>query len=369
MSIKIKTITCHNVYNHGASLQEHALIAYLNSIGHNAKAINYQPGQSNNLFKLSVVSNPKFDLPIIRWLYILAKLPIRLFNLKKKRAFDLFSVKYIPSGGMKYTSNDELKANLPNADVFICGSDQIWNTLFENGKDPAFYLDFVPKDKLKISYAASFATEKLDDKYKEFVYQNLIKFDAISVRESSGVEILKNINVLNVTRVLDPVFLLPYHYWVTEFVQPMADDFVFIYDFDSNPVIKAIAQDLKSKHGCKIFTINENINYADKNFYLEGPETYLTLMYNAKLVLTNSFHAIAFSLIFKKQFYLFKREEQINSRMLDLLNLFGLNSRLIQSKEHYENTLIDYDSISDQLEKEIILSKQFIENSLLISKV
>lgn len=362
--MKIKTITCHNVYNHGASLQEHALLAFLSSLGHDAEAINYQPPHSSKLFDFKVVSNPKFDLPIIKWFYILAKLPIRAFYLRKKFAFDDFSRKYIPSGKQVYTSSKELKINLPEADVFICGSDQIWNTLFENGKDPAFYLDFVPNHKLKFSYAASFATNSLDVKYQSFVRDKIKQLDAVSVRESSGLKILEKIGIKHAQVVLDPVFLMPYHYWVLNFVKPMGDDFIFIYDFDSNPLIKKLALDLKSKTNCLIYTINSNIKYADRNFSLEGPDIYLSLMFNAKLVLTNSFHAIAFSLIFQKQFYLFNRTEQINSRMLDLLKVFKLENRLVTDLNNIDHSNIVYEKINQEFELAIQESKNFLMNTL-----
>lgn len=138
-NMKIKTITCHEVYNHGASLQEYALLKYLNKNEHKAEAIHYKPHYLSGHFKLWAVSNPRYDKLFIKQLYLLAKFPKRLISLKRKKAFDQFHKKYIPTGEVKYLSNLALKNNLPQADVFICGSDQIWNSFFQNGKDPAFF--------------------------------------------------------------------------------------------------------------------------------------------------------------------------------------------------------------------------------------
>ena len=189
--MKIKTITCHEVYNHGASLQEYALLKYLENLGHEVETISYKPPYLSNHFKLWIVSSPKWGKNFfLRTLYLGIKLPKKLYNLTRKKNFDLFSKEWIPSTVDRYTSNEELKNNIPEADVYICGSDQIWNSFFQNGKDPAFYLDFVPDEKLKLSYAASFAIDELEEDIKDFVKKKVTRLDFISVRETSGVKIL-----------------------------------------------------------------------------------------------------------------------------------------------------------------------------------
>lgn len=363
--MKIKTITCHEVYNHGASLQEFALLRFLNDTGHSAKVIHYKPPYLSGHYDLSVVSNPKFNKPIIKQLYLLAKLPKRLKLLKRKKAFDDFAQKYIPTDSTLYHNNTELKKNIPDADAFICGSDQVWNSYFQNGKDPAFYLNFVPDNKLKISYAASFAIDKLEDEVKPLVRENVSKLHSIGVRETSGQRILKELGISGVVQVLDPVFLLDADFWKTTFVKPIDGNYLFIYDFDSNPFIKEIALSLKKEKGYQIFTVNQNIDYADKNFYLDGPEMFLSLIFNSKFNITNSFHAVAFSLIFDKQLVVINRKEKINTRMRDLLALFGLNKRLISTKEEFNNLEeINYDEVIANKNYHIKRSKEFLINAL-----
>lgn len=361
--MKILTITCHEVYNHGASLQEYALLYYLNSLGHNAEAVHYKPPYLSGHFSLWTVSNPKYKKPLIKQLYLLAKLPVRLKDLPRKNAFDAFAKMNIPTDKTLYVSNEELKANLPQADAYICGSDQIWNSFFKNGKDPAFYLDFVPENCLKISYAASFAIDELHEEIKPFVKEKVDLLDNISVRETSGVRLLNDLGVKDVTQVLDPVFLLDASHW-ERFIEPINEKYIFIYDFDSNPLIKKIALELKKEKKCKIFTVNKNINYADKNYYLEGPENYLSLMYHADFVLTNSFHSVAFSLIFEKQFIVVNRKDKINTRMRDLLSLFDLNNLIGKYSEFQMVKENDYEIINPRIEKEITKSRFFLIESL-----
>ena len=135
----IKTITCHDVYNLGASLQAYALQTYLQKQGHEVEIIDYKPDYLSGHFKLWGVYNPVYDKPFIRLLYLLAKLPGRLMALRRKKAFDVFTKNYLHLT-RRYHSNDELKKDPPIADAYIAGSDQIWNTVFKNGRDPAFYL-------------------------------------------------------------------------------------------------------------------------------------------------------------------------------------------------------------------------------------
>lgn len=355
----IKTITCHEVYNYGASLQEYALLEFLNNHGAQASVLHYKPPYLSQHFKLWSLS-PRFDKPFLKQLYLLAKLPSRLVALKKKKAFDKFHEKYIPTDEKLYRNNEELKNDIPKGDIFICGSDQIWNSFFENGKDPAFYLNFVPDDKLKISYAASFAIDELEESVKPLVRDNVESMHAVSVRETSGLLILEDLGIENAVQVLDPVFLLERSHW-NKFIFPIKEDYIFIYDFDSNPLIRQIALQLKKEKGWKIYSLNQNIDYADKNFWLEGPERFLSLVSQSKINLTNSFHSLAFSLIFQQQFVVVNRTDKINTRMRDLLSLVSLESYLITDiKEFNSLKPIDFSKIKQVQESLRLKSIDFL---------
>ena len=208
----IKTITCHDVYNLGASLQAYALQTYLLRQGHEVEIIDYKPDYLSGHFKLWGVYNPVFDKPFIRQLYLLAKLPGRLLALRRKKAFDDFTKKYLHLT-RRFHSNEELKKEPPMADAYIAGSDQIWNTVFKNGRDPAFYLEFAPKDNLRLSYAASLATKEIAEEYRPFVTQMLKNLDYVSVRESSSLSILQSLGRNDAEAVCDPVFLLSKEQW------------------------------------------------------------------------------------------------------------------------------------------------------------
>lgn len=366
--MKVLTITCHNVYNHGASLQQFALIHYVESLGHTVETINYQPAYLADNYRYLGVPSKKFQKNIIlKTLYIIAKFPTRFSTRKRRMAFNEFDEKYIPRTKQLYKDNQSLKNNIPLADVYICGSDQIWNTLFENGADPAFYLDFVPAGKRKISYAASFATSRIENGLEDFVKRKVENLDFVSVRESSAVTILMDLGIKEVTHVVDPVFLLSAEDWIEKFdlKKTEAQSYVLVYDFENNPLVKEYALHLKKTRDYQIVALNKIIDYADQIHWDIGPVEFLGLMRNASFVLANSFHATAFSFIFKKQFLVFNRSAGINTRMKDFLTEFGLKHRLVVSFDHQVvEDSIDFSVIEEPLNQRIEISKKYLQNAV-----
>ena len=336
--MKINTITCHDVYNYGASLQAYALQKYLMKLGHNVEIIDYKPEYLSRHYRLNVIGNPIYDYPIVRHLYMLAKLPSYLVSLRRKHLFDAFTREYLNCTSYRYTSNAELKDNPPIADLYIAGSDQIWNTYFPNGKDAAFYLDFVPKNRKKVSYAASFATDKIYDGYESFVAEKIKDLDCVSIRERSSLPLLASLGIDKAVSVCDPVFLLNKKDWQELSERARIDcpeSYVLIYDFERNKSIVDIAKRVAGTNK-KVLVLGASYhNYGDNISNKVGPLEFLRLIRNANFVISNSFHATAFSLIFGVNFCVVNRSEHINERMKSLLQDFGMNERLVSSFEDF----------------------------------
>ena len=144
--MKILTITCHDVYNFGASLQAYALQHYLEELGHEVEIINYRPGYLYKKYDWKSFTSKKFDklnsFFVTRWMFRIAKWSYLRFSLGRKKCFDEFTKNYLKLTDKTYYTFEELKMNPPCADIIIAGSDQIWNPLFPNGKDPSYYIDF-----------------------------------------------------------------------------------------------------------------------------------------------------------------------------------------------------------------------------------
>lgn len=364
---KVAIITCHDVYNHGASLQSYALLSYIRNKGYDVTVVNYKPEYLVKDFSYTNVPSIKYRKNFLtKILYIIAKIPSRIQQNIRAHNFDIFSKAYIPTTHETYVDNEDLKKISSIYDIYICGSDQIWNTLFKNGKDPAFYLNYVDKSKLKISYAASLATDKIYDNYEEFVKKNISNLDVISVRESSSKNVLKAIGIDNdIHHVCDPAFLLESNQWDSIAAQfKKKDNYILIYDFDNNENIRNVAIKIAKERNLKIYSVNlGKFPYADKNFKTVGPDMFLALIKNSDYVITNSYHAVVFSIIYRKEFLVIGRKEAINIRMQDLMCYLHIQDRFLQDSTSINlHVLNDVDY--DLLEKLISSSKIFLDNAL-----
>lgn len=365
--MKIKTITCHDIYNIGASLQAYALATYLQELGHDVQIIDYKPTYLRH-YRLCGVNNPVYDKPVLREVYNILKFPGRLKarGEKRKKSFDLFTQTYLPVTEQTFPNNEMLKQAPPEADVYFAGSDQIWNTLFQNGKDPAFYLDFAPSKAVCASYAASFSTDSIAEEWKTQVKRWISRLDYISVRESTGVKLLREMGFSDVEQVMDPVFLLSKEHWCAMADAPVSQQpYVLVYDFEQDEKIGTLARKMADENGWRVYSVLKN-PWCDKSFEQEGPTAFLSLVRDAQFVLSNSFHATAFSLIFEKPFYVFERSENINTRMADLVQAVGLSEHNIQQfPASLPKTGIDYEDVDHRLALKIANSKDFIHTVLL----
>ena len=365
--MKILTITCHDVYNVGASLQAFALMKYLKDFGYDVSIIDYKPEYLSKHYSLTAIDNPKYDKFGIKQLYLLAKLPGRIARIfsKRKKNFDKFKKEYLDLTDKKYESYTELKKDCPNADLYIAGSDQIWNPLFQNGKDPAFFLQFVPADKRMVSYAASFSTSFLNEDDCSRIEPWLKNFYKISVREGSAVKLLSEMG-LEAIKVCDPVFLLNRNVWYKMAVTPKIErDYILVYDFDQNIITSQIAYEIAKRENLQIksvFPMTINCEICNEM----GPLEFLGLVKNARIVLSNSFHATAFCLIFHKRFLVMNRKENLNNRMQELLESVNLDERMItQVSEIDKLGKIDWNQVDNMLNKQILVSKEYIANILI----
>lgn len=371
--MNIATITCHDVYNYGASLQAYALQRYCEEQGCEYKIIDYKPDYLSGHYSLTAVANPRYDKPILKQLYLLAKLPGRLAERSRKRRFDHFTAQYLKLTPLRYDSCDALAANCPKADIYIAGSDQIWNTLFPNGHDAAFYLDFVRNGAHKISYAASFATDEIYGGAEAFVASQVGNLDAVSVRELSALTLLEKLGRHDGQLVCDPVFLLSADDWR----QMAADadshcrvregeDYILVYDCERNAKLRHVAEAIRQQTGMPIYTLSHTYGcYADHDRSLSGPLEFLSLMAGARYVVADSFHALAFSLIFGKEFYIVNRSAGINARMRDFLIYINMSSRLVDDPSEIElNKRFDTTSARKLLDALISSSKDFLKTQI-----
>lgn len=371
--MKIKTITCHNVYNYGASLQAFALQYYLQQQGHDVEIINYRPWYNRDGYDLFAVPEVSWTYKITRRCSILRYIaaPIRnrhlLWTYGRKEAFDKFTGKMLRTTAVLYPDIDTLRSNPPDADVYIAGSDQIWNPDMQNGWDPAFYLDFGKSSIRRLSYAASFGIDNIKPESKDFIRTNLSKFEAIAVREKTGLSILNDLGFTNSEQVLDPVFLLTSEQWRKVVISQAkkynlkSGEYILLYDFINDDKVRDFVKLCSKVTGLPIIAINDlrRNSCAKRNINNAGPLEFVSLISNAAVVVSNSFHATAFSCIFDKDFYTFPLSTQRNSsRMTDLLSSLGVMERFSPTSM----TTCHIDHV--HLRKEMNRSMYFLDKNL-----
>ena len=350
--MKINTITCHNVYNYGASLQAFALSDYLSKLGHDVKIIDYMPNYIRRNLGLWAIGK-KWDKNLFyRFAFYCYVVPIRLLQKRTRKKYHSYNKKFLKLT-RRYNSFDELVADPPIADVYFCGSDQIWNPQIENGLDPAFYIDFAPTSTIRASYAASFSVSKLNDEYKSFIKEELQKMDFISVREKTGVEIINDLGIeKKAINVMDPKYT----------------NYILVYDQENSKAIREIALYMSRRMNKKIIAFKDLYprHYADVQIKYAGPIDFISLIANADLVITNSFHCSSFSILFEKEFFVIPRTHQkVNSRMSDLLQRLNIKGHMFSDIESLKDAApIDYTRVKKLLELPKNISKEYIKEVL-----
>lgn len=371
--MKIKTITTWADYNYGASLQAYALLTYLQSQGHDVELIKFLPHYQTRMYDYMWV-NPESKASrhlITRWIYRVAKFAQRMTTLKRKKVFDEFNFKTLNTTVATYRSYEELCANPPEADLYIVGSDQVWNVLYDAGRDPSFFLEFVKTGK-KASYAASFSYLDIDENNKKRIAASLAKFEGVAVREYQGRDLLKSMGIES-TWVLDPVFLLSLSDWdrlaseTDNSIYNVSEKYVLIYDFEGNEILKRFAQEYANAHNLKIYAITDKypLKYAHKNFKDAGPKEFVKMISGCEAFISNSFHGTAFSIMYHKPVFVFNRHRhKVNSRMESLLTLFELKDCIVTEDTDFGTVMtksFDWEKVEMIRKKNLAMSVQYLK--------
>lgn len=331
--MKIAILTFHWATNYGAVLQAYALQHYLTQLGNEVEIINYYPSKYKKSYFNALITKR------------INKIHKRLIEVKKEKKIDSFRKKHLNITEY-FNSSNKLNSISDNYDCFICGSDQIWNPSFlqygEKGKTYVYFLDFVSENKIKASYAGSFGVTEYPDTFCDELKKKFQRFDCISVRENSGRKIINNLGISDVEIVPDPTILLKTDAYMS-LVNKNIHNAKYICTYMlHNQKIKSyemLYSQLKDKN-CDII---EN-NYC-------AIEDWLSNIFNSEMVVTNSFHGIVFSILFKKNFIALPiKGSGMNDRLYTILNKLGLQDRIYDSNDFNIDALIDWDEVHRKLE-------------------
>ncbi len=283
---KAGIITFHNADNLGAVLQAYALQTVLKNVCKvECEIIDYNCG---------AIQQGRYVKKSTSFKQLVKNIPLSFYYKIKRSGFDKFRKKYL-NLSKSYDKNSVNECN-SDYDLFITGSDQVWN-LECSGDDYSYFLDFVDSVDKKYSYAASIGAFDFDESNCKRVFECLRNFNKISVRESSAVKKLEQLGIENIAVHPDPVLLLDKEQWLK--ITPPAflkEKYVFVYLIQEDVNVLNVATKYAQEHNCKIINNKKSLEFIIKN----SPESFLSWIYNSQCVFTNSFHATAFSLIFNK---------------------------------------------------------------------
>ena len=358
--MKIGILTFQNTMNYGAKLQEYSLQQYLNNLGEDAEVIDYVDNVIEKSEKPLKLSEQKSIKSIIKY-FLLHKYQIRKYN-----KFKSFTDKYIKRSKDSYTKENIINTN-NIYDKFVVGSDQVWNTEMTED-DYTYYLNFVNDNFKKNSYAASFGYSKVPEKNKKEIQKYLDDFKRINVREEAGKKIVKDLTNKDSNVVIDPTFLIEKEEWKKFAKKSNNEPYILAYMVNSRPEVFEYIDDLAKKENLKIIYLSDFLKKHNKSkvqvIHDASPEEFINYIYNAKYVVTGSFHAICMSIILEKDFFYMLNDNSVNSRLTNIIDTAGLEDRLITDGNYKEKQKIDYEKVKDRMKDLINNSKEVLNNMI-----
>ncbi len=365
--MKISIITLHRVRNYGSSLQTLATQSFFKKAGFDVEVIDYYPERYTSIGLLKRLKNKSSKLQNNALLLFAARVIMSVSYVKKKIVFDSFLKRHIRLSARTYRNESDLKRYKLDSDAFCTGSDQVWNSHWNEGIDRPLYLSFVPADKYKFSYASSIGNEILDGTEAKEVSKLLAEYRYISVREKEGVKVLDTIGLKSV-QMLDPTLLFSSKFWDRYTTGRYRNKrYIVTYNLHHDKKVDELAHKLAKKYGVKVYNISYNIHDIIRKGTLKwcpSVEDYLDLIKNAEYVVTDSFHATVFSIIFHTKFFSIY-PEQASSRIRSILNLTGLEGRAAES-------VPDVNSLSEMIDfkkADLVLIKERKKAAIYVKRI
>ena len=355
---RIGIITFQNVPNYGAVLQASTLRLFIKSLGYkNVRILECSSKGNDDSFETEKIKqrirlgkNPiKVILKQIIWLINSYKYDIKL------KKFNDFREEY-----MNLDYSPESLNN--NYDVLLYGSDQIWNTQITEGFNDFYFARNITNPQiLKASVAASCGDVNVINSNDMFI-RYIREFDYLSVRESSLDKYIRS-KGLDCVTILDPTFLFSEAEYRAKYnIKHSENKYILIYELQPDKVLIKAAKKIADEKGWKIKHICGYINQTSINVrgcFDAGPKDFLEMIANATCVLTNSFHGVAFAIIFRRNFYV-NLPNNRKSRITDLLESMELSARVVSEFKYIKYSEIDYEHIEKKLKDNIANTKRFI---------
>ena len=325
---KVAILTIHFGINHGSVLQCYALSKTLCELGAEVVVLDYVPARYRVWNNVKIKYTDK-SLPW-KLAFLFASSVIRL---PQKAVFRSYLKGHIALSG-RFSDSGELSAGCPRADLYLVGSDQVWNSTYNGSKDKSYFLGFAPEGATRASYAASIGKDELTEEEGSAIAKGVAPFAGVSVRESKAAEQLAEHGIE--ARVdLDPVFFLDREQWcelASRKVRKEPYVLVYVIAQGYDDMVRQ-AREIADMLGARLYVLSVRpirMPGVDRNFLFANPSDFLALFRDADFVVSNSFHGTAFSIIFRKRFLTFAAK--YNARIENILALTGLERRLVTGR-------------------------------------
>ena len=354
MKNNVAVLTTHRANNYGAILQSYALTYKINQLGYSCEILDYRCPYFERLYHSS---KPVYTgkNPFIFLRNFIVRFCRRHFrDYATVKAFSLFRKSMLKISNESYYSKENLSTSENLYNVFIVGSDQIWNpdntTSDISSFDRRFFLDFVKDSRKKNSYAASIGRSQISEDLAALYRQYLFDFRILTLREHKGSSIIEKLTHRDVHTACDPVLLLDNNEWEKIESPPIfaiENDFILVYCVGGGLSLEDYAWTLAARYKCNVYFIQPPVvkSVCSNNKYIlrgVGPAEFIWLIHHARAVVTSSFHCSAFSLLFMKELHVkydeAKHINHRNSRIDSLFAFFEITQdqiNLIQNNEYH----------------------------------
>lgn len=369
--MKIGTITLHYQMNYGGLLQAYALQRVLQRLGHDSEIIDYRAPLL--YLKPRLFSGTTLKRSVKFWLGRSLPRPIVDSRIRWKKSIE-FVENHLPLSSSPILDDETLRNRPGDYDAYITGSDQVWNPAWYGDEAPAYRLSFVPSEKRRISYAASFGVDRFSEAQTQVFKPDLEKFDCISVREDNGVAIVRDICGKDANVVLDPTLLMDSHDWQDLFDRDIQDNnYILCYFIGQFHSVLPFLESMSERMNLPLVKVGRN--YADSRVRRKmeikphaGPLEFLRLLAGCSWLVTNSFHGVALSVVLKKRFSVIAntsaRRAAMSARIESILSKLQLNEAAVQLGESFVAPQCCYEQTHDYLAPLRGASIDFLEEAL-----
>lgn len=361
----ITLITLQNVRNYGSVLQALATQEIFRSLGLQVDFIDYIR-QDNASPGARIKKWCRGMNPLKKAVYAVILYPT---FLKQDRVFEAFLKTYLHTLPGRYTTKEDFQRLPITSDIYCTGSDQTWNSAWNDGILPPLFLSFVPDEVRKIAYAASFGKQRLDEWEKDETRRLLKRYDAISVRESSGVDICNDLGINGAVHVLDPTLQLNRDFWMNYARERrICQPYVLVYQLNTNPQFDRYAVEFARRKGLRLVrfcTRYDQCLKPGKAWLVPEVTDFVNAIAYADTVITDSFHATAFSLNLHTPMVCIYPQE-FGGRLDSILRLTGMERRHLSDYNDFSlaDAPIEFDKVEEVLKRERDKGWKFLKQAV-----